>query len=155
LEPNWATVPGYTPLWNAVKDGFLPPQKDISYDQSPLVFRGVQYQKGMGIHAPSQLIYEIKPEYKRFVAKAGVCESLLQRNLGREIALYPSVTFKIFIDGKLMAESPVMRISEEPWRFDVKIPENSRILSLVVTDAGDGNRYDLANWVNVGFALKD
>ena len=44
-----------------------------------------------------------------------------------------------------------MRISEHPWRFDVPIPRGSRRISLVATDAGDGNREDLANWVDAGF----
>ena len=155
LETIWSSVPGYIPHWSGRdKKSFLPPQKDISYDQSPLQLRGVQYEKGMGVHAPSQLIYKLNPEYRRFVARAGVCESLREWDLGREIALYPSVTFKVFIDGQLMGESPVMNISEEPWRFDITIPDGSRIISLVVTDAGDGNRYDLANWVNAGFVIQ-
>jgi hypothetical protein len=47
-----------------------------------------------------------------------------------------------------------MRLSQEPWRFDVKIPEHSRLLDLVATDAGSLNPLDLANWVDAGFLLK-
>ena len=48
-----------------------------------------------------------------------------------------------------------MRITFEPWRFDVQVPAGAKIISLSVSDAGDGNRHDLANWVNVGFVTKD
>ncbi len=67
--------------------------------------------------------------------------------------MYPSVVF-IFLDGKEASASPVMRIAVESWRFDVKIPPGTRRISLVATDAGDGNKEDLANWVNAGFVVK-
>jgi hypothetical protein len=55
------------------------------------------------------------------------------------------------VDGKLAAESPVMHISQAPWRFDVPLPPGSRILSLAVTEASDRSPYNLANWVKAGF----
>jgi hypothetical protein len=55
--------------------------------------------------------------------------------------------------GKLMAASPVMRISEQPWRCDVAIPAGGKRISPIATDAGDGNKEDLANWVEAGFVL--
>jgi hypothetical protein len=60
----------------------------------------------------------------------------------------------VFIDGKLTAESPVMRLSQEPWRFDVVIPEGSRRISLAVTDAGSRSPFDLGDWLQAGFVLK-
>ena len=47
-----------------------------------------------------------------------------------------------------------MRISFEPWRFNVKIPAGAKLISLCATDAGDGSKQDLGNWVNVGFVRK-
>jgi hypothetical protein len=63
------------------------------------------------------------------------------------------VIFKVFIDGVMMAESPVMRISQEPWRFDVKIPEGSRHINIVCMDAGSRNILDYGNWVDAGFVV--
>lgn len=60
----------------------------------------------------------------------------------------------VFLDGKETASSPVLRISEPPWRFDVPIPKGAKPLSLAVTDAGDGNKEDLANWVNAAFVTR-
>lgn len=124
---------------------------DRSNRGESLRLRGVTYRKGLGVHAPNQLVYELKPEYERFVARAGVDEHILDVNNGSNLAKYPSVVFLVIIDGRTVATSPVMRISEEPWRFNVPIPRGSRRLSLVATDAGDGNREDLANWVDAGF----
>jgi hypothetical protein len=98
--------------------------------------------------------YEIKPEYKRFVALAGVDENVLSQYNGRFLAMHSSVVFKIFIDGKLAAESPVMRISSEPWRFDVEIPQGSYRINLVCMDAGSRNILDHGNWLDAGFVTK-
>ena len=122
-----------------------------SYADTDLKIRGVKYAKGMGVHAPSELLYEVKPEFLRFVALAGIDDSIRDANMGREQAMYPSVVFRVFLDGKLAAESPVMRVSQEPWRFNVEIPKGSRTIALTTTDAGDGNRHDLADWVSAGF----
>ena len=124
-----------------------------SYAGTELRVRGVRYAKGLGVHAPSHVVYAIPPDAERFVALAGIDDAVRDRNMGREQAMYPSVIFRIFLDGTLVAASPVQRISQEPWRFDFAIPEGTRTLSLTVTDAGDGNRHDLADWVNAGFLL--
>jgi hypothetical protein len=87
------------------------------------------------------------------VALAGVDDNLLDQNLGSNGARYPSVVFKVFVDGRLAAESPVMRISQVPWRFDVPIPPGSRQIVLVCDDAGSRSPYDLGNWVEAGFVL--
>ena len=60
----------------------------------------------------------------------------------------------MFVDGKAAAASPVMRMSAEPWRFDVPIPPGARQISLSATDAGSRNVLDLGNWVDAGFVLK-
>ena len=155
LQPKWATVKGYVPWWSSPDKGSKsPPVMDRSYDGSPLVLRGVPYDKGIGVDSPSQLLYEVKPEYDYFVARAGICESLLANDLGREAAVFPEVIFKVFINGKLMAESIVMHISEEPWRFEIKIPEGSHVISLVTNTTVDGRSCDMCNWVDAGFVLK-
>jgi len=128
-----------------------PPQKDKSNLGQDLKINRQVYPRGMGVHAPCELLYEVKPEYKRFVALAGADENLVSISNGSNLAKYPSIVFKIFIDGKEAAASPVMRILCLAWRFNVAIPEGAKIISLVAMDAGDGSREDFANWVNAGF----
>ncbi len=127
------------------------PKTNLSYDGLPLRIRGQKYDKGIGMRAPGYLRYELKPPWRRFVALAGIADNLLDHELGRNIARYPSVVFHIYLDGKPAATSPVMRISQAPWRFDVPIPAGTRVLTLSATDAGDRSPYDLGNWVNAGF----
>ncbi|GHT39278.1 hypothetical protein AGMMS49965_04830 [Bacteroidia bacterium] len=139
-----------------IANGYLPdflwqPQKCKSFEGKPLRVSKKSYSHGMGFRAPSSVQYEIKPEYKRFVALAGIDENMLDDNHGRFVAMHSSVVFQLFIDGKQMAESPVMRISQESWRFDVKIPQGSRHINLVCMDAGSRSLLDYGNWVDAGF----
>jgi hypothetical protein len=158
LTPTRAVGPGHSPSSTDFRytPGDNPPQKDHSNRMTPLKVRGKIYDDGVGVHAPNLLVYEVKPEYDRFVALAGDDEQVLAINSGSNLAMHPNVIFKVFIDGKLMAQSPIMRMSEGPWRFDVKLPENSKSISLVAADGGIGlgNSEDLADWVNAGFVLK-
>jgi nicotinamidase-related amidase len=131
-----------------------PPQKDKSNLGQDIKINRKTYQQGMGVHAPCELMYELKPEYKRFVALAGADENLINTSNGSNLAKYPSVVFKIFIDGKEAAASPVMRVLSPAWRFDVEIPEGARKIGLVVMDAGDGSREDFADWANAGFVVR-
>ncbi|MDR0749132.1 MAG: NPCBM/NEW2 domain-containing protein [Tannerellaceae bacterium] len=137
-----------------VKESLWYPVPDKSYEGKTLRIRGKAYGQGLGFRAPSSVQYEIKPEYKRFVAQAGVDENLLDRTGGMFLAMHSSVVFRLFIDGVMMAESPVMRITQEPWRFDIEIPDGSRRLNMVCMDAGSRNILDYGNWVNAGFITK-
>jgi len=130
------------------------PVVNRSYNNRSLRVRGKVCEKGLGMRAPANARYALKPQYDRFVALAGVDDNMLAYNNGRNIAMHPSVVFRVFIDGRLAAESPAMRISSEPWRFDVKIPHGSRQMNLVTTDAGSRSAYDLGNWVRAGFVRK-
>jgi nicotinamidase-related amidase len=162
-----------------VRLGSLPPKPDVYVDQlkplipvlrpnwrweakinqaftgAPLSIRDVAYNKGIGMRAPANLLYAIQPDYDRFVARAGIDDApYRERPNAQFLATYPNVRFQVYIDGKLASESPIMRLSQEPWRFDVRIPANSRLINLVVANVGGHSPLDLANWVDAGFVLK-
>ena len=127
------------------------PQKDRSNLGGELRIDRRAWTNGLGVHAPCALMYALQPGWKRFVALAGADENLISISNGSNLAKHPSVVFKVFIDGREAAASPVMRALSRAWRFDVAIPEGARFLSLVAMDAGDGSREDFADWVNAGF----
>ena len=132
-----------------------PPQKDKSNLGEELRVNRKVYSRGLGVHAPCELGYEVKPEYKRFVGLAGADENLVRLSNGSNLAKYPSVVFKVFIDGKEAAASPVMRVLSLAWRFDVPIPQGAKLINLVAMDAGDGSREDFADWADAGFIVKN
>jgi hypothetical protein len=143
------------PLERPRPDWLWQPKTNLAFTGAPLSVRDSQYDKGMGMRAPANLLYEIQSGYDRFVARAGVDDDpFRQQPHARFLATYPSVRFQVYIDGHLASESPIMRLSQEPWRFDVKIPDRSRLINLVVTDAGSRSPLDLADWVDAGFVLK-
>jgi hypothetical protein len=129
------------------------PQIGRTFEGKPIRMRAVTYERGLGCRAPTAVHYSIRPEWKRFVALAGVDDNLLDDELGRNLAAYAAVVSKVFIDGQLMAESPVVRTSQEPWRFDVPIPAASRMINLVCTNARSRNVLDYGCWANAGFVL--
>lgn len=130
------------------------PQKDRSNLGKPLKINRQTYAHGMGVHAPCELVYDLKPEFKRFVALAGIDENVVAVSNGSNLARYPSVVFKVFMDGREVAVSPVMRVLTLAWRFDVPIPDGAKRISLVAMDAGDGSREDFADWANAGFLTR-
>jgi hypothetical protein len=130
------------------------PQKDRSTLRREIRINRQKYKHGIGVHAPCELAYEIKPGYTRFVGLAGADENMISVSNGSNLARYPSVVFKVFIDGKEAAASPVMRVQSLAWRFDVPLPEGARMISLAVTDAGDGSREDFADWADAGFLVR-
>lgn len=131
------------------------PNIDRAFHGGPLRIRKTAYSKGMGMRAPSNLVYEVQPNYERFVGLAGVDDYPFQANppLARYLAMHSSVQFQVYVDGKKVAESPVMRISQVPWRFDVPIRKGSRRIDLAITDGGIRSAYNVANWVDAGFVL--
>jgi nicotinamidase-related amidase len=152
LTPVRATAPEY--LDGHTSEGVAPNIRfDQSFVETPLRIRGTTYEKGMGVHAPSQLLYELKPEYERFVAIAGIDDQILRHDSGMHVAHHPSVVFRVFVDGRQVAESPTIRTYRH-WRFNLPIPAGSKLISLVAMDAGNGRFKDIADWVNAGFTLK-
>jgi hypothetical protein len=127
------------------------PQKDKSNLGQPLRINRTTYPHGLGVHAPCALTYDLKPEYQRFVALVGVDDNLVDLSNGSNLAKFPSVIFKVFVDGRELAASPVMRIQSLAWRFDLPLPSGAKSINLVAMDAGDGSREDFANWANAGF----
>jgi len=116
-----------------------------SAEGKPLTVGGKTYEKGMGVHAASELVYPCKPEYRRFVAIAGLDHE--KRDDER-----PSVVFQVWADRQLLAESPMLTWKVlDRWHFDVPLPAKTKSLRLVVTDAGDGIAADHADWVEAGF----
>ena len=92
---------------------------DKAQDGSPLSIRSKTYDKGLGGRAPAGIRYDLKAEYDRFVALAGIDDELFRiRPNAMLIGRHAAVVFQVFIDGQLVAKSPVLRLTQEPWPFD-------------------------------------
>ena len=116
---------------------------------APLRLKGVTYARGIGEHATAELIYRLRPEYRKFVALVG-----LDDQVGRFHDVRGSSVVKVYLDDKLVAQTRVLRGAGDWSALDVEIPRGAGQLRLVVDDAGDGVDFDDLDFVDAGF-LKD
>jgi hypothetical protein len=131
--------------WASATSGWGTANKDLSVEGNSLSVAGDTYSRGIGVHADSEVVYNLLPEYTHFVAVVGIDD---------EITLdKASAVFSIEIDGQTAAQSPVVRHdgTSQFWHFNVPIPVGSQQLKIVSWGTHDGNSYDHADWVNAGF----
>ncbi len=159
-SPKLAPVAGVKPVPPAPEiwlDDLKPSQARVGFGEfhvgktdngKSLVLDGDAYTHGLNVHAESEVIYELEPEYKRFVARVGPEERASWR---------ASVVAKVYCDQQLLDTSPLLRAGDPPWNIDVALPLSSaddnppRQLRLVITDGGDGINSDWCDWVDAGF----
>ena len=103
-----------------------------------MTVRGKEYKKGLGGHSVTEVVYEVKPEYRRFVALGGIDDEILGNDLGRFRGCLPGVVFRVYIDDQVVAESPLLRIQYVPWPFNIEIPAGSLKIKLVIDDPAGG-----------------
>ncbi|KRV47992.1 hypothetical protein AQ490_27045 [Wenjunlia vitaminophila] len=130
--------------FTAESNGWGPVERDMSNgeqgggDGNPLQIRGTRYDKGLGVHAPSSVSVLLDGRYERFVSQVG---------LDDEGGGNGSVAFEVVADGKVIATTPVMTGSDPARTIDVDVASVQE-LTLRVTDGGDGNSYDHADWAD-------
>jgi hypothetical protein len=124
-------------------NGWGPVERDSSVgesdagDGSPLTIGGVTYEKGLGTHAPAEIQVYVGGRCTSVTALVGVDDEVTQPG---------SVTFQILADDTVAFDSGVVRSgSTVPLTADVT---GARMLTLRVTDAGDGKNFDHADWTN-------
>lgn len=126
-----------------MQQGWKTPQAGKTVSGHPLSLAGKIYERGVGTHARSEIIIDLKKAATRFQAIAGVDDASLNKG---------SVVFEVYADNVRKAVSPVMRGQMEPYRFDVDLT-GVEILALVVTTNNDNGNNDHADWANARIEL--
>ncbi|MEU8785968.1 NPCBM/NEW2 domain-containing protein [Streptomyces sp. NPDC048637] len=122
--------------WIASSDSFGPARVNSSIDGHPLTIQGAGYPQGLGAHADSQLLYDL----------GGSCSALtVDVGLDDEVGANGSVVFQIYRDTTLVADSGLMTVDQPAKRLTADLSGGSQ-LRLVVTDGGNGNDSDHADW---------
>jgi len=107
----------------------------------PITIDDEVFERGLGTHAASQIVYKLQPGFTRFVAVCGMDDSAGGNG---------SMRFRVLLDGKGLFESPV--ITSEQRKAYVNVPiHGGNELTLIVEDAGDGIDFDHADWAQAGF----
>lgn len=129
-------------LANTTQD-FGTPHAGKSVDSNPLTINGMVYAHGLGTHAVSRLLIDLKSSAVKFEAFAGVDD---------EKKGHGSVQFEVYVDGKKKLETPVLHGGDAPVPISVDLT-GAKHLTLVVTDANDGNDSDHADWAGALLTL--
>ncbi|SEF87016.1 beta-galactosidase [Nonomuraea solani] len=128
--------------FTASENGWGPVERDRSNAEQPagdgrtLSIGGRTYEKGIGAHAPSRIALDLGGRCTTFRADVGVDD---------EIGGSGSVAFEVWVDGQRRAASGVLTGAggAESLSADVS---GGQVLELRVTDGGDGNGADHADW---------
>ena len=99
---------------------------------------GVSYDNGIGVFAPCLLEYALNGQFSKFTADAGIDAATEGGG---------SVVFEIYGDGEKLWSSGLVTGLDKAKPVDVNV-EGVRRLQLTVTDGGDGNRLDAADWAD-------
>ena len=93
----------------------------------------------------AELVYALKPEYKRFVSLVGVDDQTAGKG---------SIRVHIYVDDQLKTETAILKGRQAPVSLDVELPKGGKELRIVIDDAGDGYAYDDADFANAGFIVR-
>ncbi|GIF72820.1 NPCBM/NEW2 domain-containing protein [Asanoa siamensis] len=125
-------------------NGWGPAERDQSNgeqaagDGAVLTLGGVSYLRGIGTHAPSDLVVTVAG-CERFTAVAGI-----DAEVGSATA---RVTFTVLADGVTVFTSPAVTLASGPVPVDVDVTGRST-LRLVVGGGGNGIDFDHADWAD-------
>ena len=127
-------------------------QRDLSFSGNVLELNnnpwGAGYAKGIGTLSNSTITYDLAGGYERFQSSVGIDDFV--GNSG-------SVVFQVFADGSQIYNSGLVFGFNTSEYIDLDVSGVNQ-LQLVVTDGGNGNSNDHANWANarlIGSAYPD
>jgi alpha-galactosidase len=131
--------------WVFASNGYGPVEHDMSNggpkagDGFPLTINGVVYPKGLGTHAPAQLVFFVDGKCGNLTVDVGIDDD---RNDARQTG---STTFEIWADGMKVADSGLRTWADPALTLSAQLT-GAKYLKLVLTDGGNTNSYDRGDW---------
>jgi glucose/arabinose dehydrogenase len=125
-------------------NGWGPAERDRSNgenaagDGTAITLAGAAYAKGIGTHAASEVGLDLFGKYASFKADVGIDDESGDRG---------TAVFQLWADGVMIYDSGIVTGAMAAKSVDVSVA-GVQHLSLVATDAGDGNYNDHADWAN-------
>ena len=125
--------------------GGLKKNKDINNDKITLYVNGQEqsFEKGLGAHADSEIVYQVNGEYDLFEAFIGLDGAVRKEH-------FADATFKVLADDKVIYESGIFsnRTEMEHIILDIK---GANKVTLITSSNGDKD-YDHTVWADAKFA---
>ncbi len=134
-------------FWSSMTNGWGPVERDRSNgelgtaDGRAIILNGVTYQKGLGSHSMSEIVYSIPSGCAQFFAAVGVDD---------EVGSQGRVQFQVWADSDLLFQSAALTGDSASISIAVTLAGQNQ-LRLVVTDGGDGPAFDHADWAGARF----
>lgn len=110
---------------------------EYSTPRGRIVMSGEVFSTGIGTHARSEVIYDLKGLFASFTCTAGLNDD---SRIG-------SITFEVHCDGEQRFDSGLVKAGGAPIAIEVDVT-NVKELKLIVTDGGDTIDQDFANWAD-------
>ncbi len=127
--------------------GWERPRPKLAVGGNPLKVNRAVFERGVGTHAESWLALETGGGALAFEAQVGVDDEELSRGKG-------SVIFRVYADQKVVADSGTLRARQPAKALRADLTGAQTVI-LQVSDAGDGDAFDHADWGNALFVMKD
>ncbi|QLG11989.1 NPCBM/NEW2 domain-containing protein [Deinococcus sp. D7000] len=130
--------------WTSATNGWGPIERNTSVgeakanDGRPMSVNGKKYASGFGVHANSTMTFAIGGKCSTFISDVGIDD---------EVGNKGSVVFQVYADGVKLFDSGKMTGADAAKSIKVNIAGRKEV-KLVVTDAGDKNTHDHADWGN-------
>ncbi|MER5809467.1 sulfatase-like hydrolase/transferase [Streptomyces sp. NPDC002033] len=139
--------------WVSAANGWGPVERDSSNgrkeagDGTPIAFGGVTYAKGLGVHAPSEVVYHLGGRADRFTALVGIDDfSARQSSAGATRAL-------VRADGRTLLTTATLTAATGPVALDLDV-RGVRLLHLVVEDANANSAFDHTSWARAHVTVR-
>ena len=102
------------------------------------MLRGQAYRKGFGTFPVAEAKYNLDKKYERFSAVLGIDDTALGRG---------SAIFEVWSGTTMLYKSDKLLGTSAPQHISLVVTDKTE-LTLKVTDAGDGNTMDIADWAD-------
>ena len=123
--------------WTFAETGWGDLNRDYSCDGNTISLNDVEYQKGIGVHANSEIIIDLNSNFSQFNTDIGVDDEV-SNGAG-------SVEFQIFLDGIEFYNSGIMDSDSPTQSVNLNVT-NVQELKLIVDESTFGISSDHADW---------
>ncbi|NLR93321.1 NPCBM/NEW2 domain-containing protein [Flammeovirga agarivorans] len=123
-------------------ESFWRVMNDLSIVGKKISINGETYEKGLGVHSDSKIVFPIKDSYKSFVVTPGANDSH-----------HGLIRMRILVDGNEVYNSGPLKSSDQSPKELLLDVKGRKELTLIVDKEDDNNGGDHASWGNAFFLL--
>lgn len=124
-------------------DGLLhrpwPMRRDRSVSAGPMTLQGRRFEKGLGVHSRTDLVYQLDGDYQTLAGTVGIDDAVRPRG---------SVVFRVLGDGVLLWESGLVRGKDDPRDIVVDV-SGVKMMTLQVDYGDELDWADHADWAGL------